>query len=284
MKRHVDARLLVHATMLAFAGASLGNVHEFFRSAGHPGIVAWPLAVALGSALVTLSIMLTHVDPAADRTAFGWLLATALLLGMISGALQQQVYRQHLEWPWAVLLGYGIPLGGEVCLAFATSAYLKARGRERFRNVAGTVESAVADQLETALAAFDPALIQQHVEDTVNQLARQAIDSVAAQAMQFYQTDTSTPGAQEQPGGFGPHNLEKAQAARAESLTAQSEETKHAILDLLAEQGVLGASAIADALGLHRDTARKYAQELAADGLLIQENRKFRTADKDEPA
>lgn len=285
MKMHLDVRLLVHATMLAFAGASLGNVHEFFSRAGHPDEVAWPLAVALGSALVTLSIMLTQVDRDSDRSAFGWLLATALLLGSISGALQMHVYEEHLTRGWAMLLGYGIPLGGEVCLAFATSAYLKARGRERFKGISGTMESAVADQLERALAEFDPEAIRQHVEATLNRLARQAIDSVAAQALSFYAEVSPVPEAPDTPAGtgeFGPQNLGKAQVARAESLATQAEATKAAMLALLAEREPLGISAIADALSIHRDTARKYAQELGQVGLLTQENRLWRRAGETE--
>lgn len=284
MKLRFDVRLLIHTTMLAFAVASLGNVHSFFSSAGHPDEVAWSLAIALGSALVTLSIMLTEIDRDADTQAFFWLLATALLLGAISGSLQMAVYQQHLAWQWAVLLGFGIPLGGEVCLAFATSAYLKARERERFRNMSGSIETAVADYLERALAAFDPAVIEQHVERTINRLTRLAMDSVAAQALRFYATDEALLEADDTPetaGGFGPQNLKKAQAARAATLEAQTEARKAAILKLLAGES-LSITTIADTLGIHRDTARKYCQELADAGLLAHHNRQWRRVERQD--
>lgn len=271
----MNTRWLIHLTMLAFAGASLGNVHAFFSQAGHPDGIAWSLALALGSALVILSIMLTHIDRDADPQAFGWLLATALLLGAISGSLQMAVYQKHLPQQWAIVLGYGIPLGGEVFLAFATSAYLKARRRERFKTMSGSIETAVADHLESALASFDAEVIEQQVEQTINQLVRLAMDSVAQQAQRFYLTDgtPSSPAIDPQP-GFGPHNLEKAQAKRAEVLEQQAEERKAALLNLLTAQS-LSISEIAETLAMHRDTARKYCLELEAEGKLRHRNRQW---------
>ena len=275
----LDVKVLVHGVMIAFAGASLGNIHEFFRSAGHPDEVAWPLAVALGSALVILSIMLTRVDHETDRTTFRWLAATALLLGGISGALQSRVYAAHLPNGWAMLLGYGIPIGGEVLLSVAFASYQKARERERFRSVSLMVETAVADQLERALEEFDPEAIHQHVEDTLNRLARQAMGSVEAQALRFYEEGgDGMVKALPEPSGFGPQNLEKAKAVRAETMAAQAEETKATILALLADQDLLGSTAIAQELGIHRDTALKYAKELEQDGLLVSDKRKWRLA------
>ena len=182
-------RHLIHLTLLAFAGASLGNVREFLRLAGHPDAAAWPMAIALSSALVLLSLMLTHIDRESNGRAFGWLLVTALLLGAISGSLQMHVYQQHLPQHWAILLGFGIPLAGEVSLSFATSAYIKAKGRERYRNVSLTLETAVADRLEEAIAAIDAESIQRHVTQTINLLAQRAVDSVAARALRYYQSE-----------------------------------------------------------------------------------------------
>jgi len=189
------------------------------------------------------------------------------------------VYQQHLERIWAILLGFGTPLAGEVFLAIATSAYSKARGRERYRNVSQTIETAVADRLESAIEAMDVATIQQHVERTINRLARQAVDSVAAQALSYYRIE---PAQQEEevntdqpPAAFGPQNLLKAQAARAEQRNEQAEDRNEAILRYLAEHGAQGTSAIADAVGIHRDTARKGCKELAATGYLETINRRW---------
>lgn len=272
MKWKWEARYLIHGTMLAFAGASLGNVREFFSIAGHPPAAAWPMAIALSSALVTLSILITEIDREADGGAFAWLLMTALLLGTISGSLQMHVYQQHLPWPWPALLGYGIPLGGEVCLAQAASSYAKARRRERYRNISLTVETAVADRLESAVERMDPETIRRHVERTINSLARYAVDSVAARALSYYQPNAASTLESEWGSGeaaqFGPHNLPKAQSIRVERLAAQTEERAAAILHYLAGRGPQTTKAVADAVSIHRDTARKYLSELAASGQL----------------
>lgn len=66
IKQHSTIETLVHAIMVAFAAASLGNVYEFLKSAGHPAEVAGALSVALGLSLVTISIMLTKIDRSAE--------------------------------------------------------------------------------------------------------------------------------------------------------------------------------------------------------------------------
>ncbi|MEM7132183.1 MAG: hypothetical protein AAF702_38105 [Chloroflexota bacterium] len=276
MKFHFDVRLLIHATMLAFAGASLGNVYIFFSTAGHPGGVAWALAIALGSALVILSIMLTHVDRETSPTAFGWLLATALLLGAISGALQMSVYQYHLPLSWAILLGFGIPLGGEVCLAFATSAYLKARDGERFKNMSGAIETAVVDHLEEALDSFDAEQMAGSVEETVNRLTRIAMDSVAAKALSYYRTDSISPDDEEQEDRqFGPQNLPLAQAGRDEAAKVNIAAKKQAILDMLDTEGAQNVTGIANSINVHRQSARKYLDDLASESRVELKNRKW---------
>lgn len=277
-------RHLIHLTLLAFAGASLGNVREFFGMAGHPDAVAWPMAIALSSALVLLSLMLTQMDRESSGSAFGWLLLTALLLGGISGSLQMHVYQQHLPLHWAVLLGFGIPTVGEVFLSISASSYIKARRQERYRNVSLTLETAVADRLESAIAAMDVEAIQRHVEQTINLLAQKAVDSVAARALSYYQSEERSLPAPDLNGatvtGFGPANLPKAQERRAEVLTQQAQAREAAIFATLAK-GPLGTTAIADALDIHRDTARKHLQALTKGGQLSKNGQKWQLSKHD---
>lgn len=270
-------RHLIHLTLLAFAGASLGNVREFFGMAGHPDAVAWPMAIALSSALVLLSLMLTHVDRESGGTAFGWLLFTALLVGAISGSLQMHVYQQHLPWHWAILLGFGIPLIGEVCLSISVSAYIKARGRERYRNVSLTLETAVADRLEDAIAAIDAETIQQHVEQTINLLAQRAVDNVAARALSYYQPSQlhHAPLERTSANGFGPQNLSAARERLTEVTTRRNLERREAILSLLGNQGAQSTGTIANHLGVHRDTARAACTDLEKGGHVIKNGQKW---------
>ncbi|MCB9150207.1 MAG: winged helix-turn-helix domain-containing protein [Caldilineaceae bacterium] len=184
--KYLTFRASAHAVMLAFAVASLDNVHKFFAHAGHDGLAAWALAGALGAALVTLSIMLTHIDRDADRRAWATMAAAALAVGVLSGSLQTSTYRETLQPLTAALLGFGVPLVGEVLLALAVSAYEKSQARAAYRNVGQLVEGAVAGQLAAAVDTFDGAAIQRHVETTINRLAKQAVNHVAGQAMAFY--------------------------------------------------------------------------------------------------
>lgn len=279
-----DVRLLIHATMLSFAVASLGNVHAFFSGAGHPDEVAWALAIALGSALVTLSIMLTHIDRETDGQAFFWLLATALLLGAISGSLQMHVYEAHLPRNWAVVLGFGIPLGGEVCLAFATSAYLKARDRERFKSMSGSIENAVVDHLEHALAGFNPEIIAGHVERTINKLTRLAMDSVATRALSYYQTDPAeTPDHRDtlpQITTNGTDGLGAANDARQQLV----DHRHRAIVELCSSYGAMSAPELSERLQtalniqVSAQTVRHDCNALEQSGKLVRLGRKWKIA------
>jgi hypothetical protein len=187
---------LVHSIMIAFALASLGNVHEFLRAAGHPSEVAWALAVALGLSLVTIAIMLTRIDRTAEPVAFAWLAVAGVALGLLSGSLQASTYAKHLAGAWPVVLGFGGPICGEVLLAIAASEYSKAQRRAEFRGVGDQLEAAVSTFLVEAVGSMDRAAIQRHVERTINTMARQAVDSVSSKALRYYD---NTPAQNEQP-------------------------------------------------------------------------------------
>lgn len=196
IKKHFTIETLVHGIMVAFALASLGNVYEFLRSAGHPTEVAWAFSVAIGLSLVTISIMLTKTDRQAEPTAFAWLAVAGSALGLLSGSLQMSTYSQHLTGAWPVVLGFGGPICGEVLLAIASAEFSKARRRAEYRNVGERIEGAVSTFLVEATSTMDRGLIQKHVERTINQMARQAVDSVSSKALRYYD---NTPAQNEQP-------------------------------------------------------------------------------------
>lgn len=179
--------------MIAFAVTSLSNVHDFLGSAGHNKESAWALAVALGTSLVAVSIMLCHTDFDHERTAFFWLVGAGVGLGLLSGALQYSSYSKHLSGYWPLVLGFGTPLLGEVALAFAVNAYLKAQTRSRFRGIGDTLEDAVSNFLATAVDEMNGEFIKKYLERTVNTMAKVAVDSVSNKAMRFYTTRPVTP-------------------------------------------------------------------------------------------
>lgn len=189
MKKILSLGALIHIIMVAFAAASLGNVREFFVSAGHPSEVAWALAVALGLGLVTLAIMLTRIDREAEPDTFKWLVIAASTVGLMSGCLQSSAYSRHLSGAWPLLLGFGGPLVGEVLLAVAASAYGKAKRRAEFRGVGENIEAAVSTFLVDAIDSMDRTLIQKNVEKAINRMAITAVSSVSQKAMRFYEQE-----------------------------------------------------------------------------------------------
>lgn len=267
-------KTLAHGVMIAFAVASLGNVRAFLMGGGHDEGVAWALGLALGTGLVVVSIMLSQIDRNTDSSAFNWLLGTGIVLGLVSGGVQAAEYAKHLHIAWAIVLGFSVPLGGEVLLAVGVAFYERAKERERFRNTAATIERAVADRVENAIGTMEPTVIQKHVERTVNGLARLAVDSVATQAAQFYvKTDAkpytppheddvtpskSTPVAPEMDGTNGETDapgIEKANAARRTKAYIRQQE----VLKILAEEynGKPASELNKTEIGTRLDTTRQ---------------------------
>lgn len=265
--------------MITFALVSLGNVHEFFANAGHPAFLAWTLAVALGASLVVLSIMLTHVDRTTDKDAWTLIVIAGLSIAIISGALQSSMYSRHLDGLWPYVLGYAIPVIGEIVLAFAVSAYEKSRERAAYRNVGQLVESAVATHLEHAVQSFNSDSIERHVQNTINSLAKQAVTHVSNNAMEYYTcaVDTSAEHVTPNHVTVNTEDIAPIVLTHSEDLTrATSERTpkerkKDTLLQLL--NGVtlpeeINKTALGEQLNVTRQTTDRYMKELVSEGRL----------------
>jgi hypothetical protein len=192
MKHFFSLHTLAHGLAFAFAAGSFANIRHYLAGAGHGHEAAIIIGGSLGLSLVVSSVMLARTDRDASPKSFWSILAVGIGFGLVSGWLQTAEYAKHLAQPAAAILGYGIPLLGEVGLSLAVNEYTKGQDRERFRSVSQTIERAVADQLEAAVAEFDPTPIRRHVDRTLITLSRAAVDSVSAQAIQFYQSAPST--------------------------------------------------------------------------------------------
>ncbi len=288
----LDVRHLVHAVMLTFGAVSVQNVATYFVSAGHSTNAAWTLGAALGLALLTIAVMLTHIDQGQDKAALWWLLTAGSVLALVSGGIQYAEYAKHLE-PWAAMgLGYGLPLGGEILLAFATSSYVSARKRQKIRTATEGTTERIAESVAEALSDVDVTKVRSYVERRIDSIVRAQVDVVASQLMP---TPTPAPTSSLSPTSvdssaenraeghknqrFGPANLPAAQARRTEQVAEQSLERTEAIRMLLADKGPLGTSAIANHLDVHRDTARKHLQAMQKGGRLTQSGRKWQLTD-----
>ena len=297
MIQNITYKHVAHVVMLAFAAASLGNVHEFFASAGHDGLSAWALAGALGAALVTISIMLTHIDREADTRAWATLAMVGVAVAVLSGSLQAGVYLHTLTPLPAFMLGYGIPLIGEVALAFGVAAYEKAEQRREVTEAGQTVERIAVRTIVDVMQTVDvtrakkqaerkiESLIVAHVGATVAKLTPPEADQNRPKPTGIHQIDAPASGEafdatpsedtanaqirhQERP------TIDVANEARA----AEKADKVAAIVPLLTERGPMGVSAIAEELGVHRDTARRYLTELEQLFCVVNNNRKWQIA------
>lgn len=77
-----------HTLTILFGVTSLANVNAFLRDAGHDPLAAGALSLALGAALIVISIALTKIDWQTERPTFYMLAIVGSLLALISGALQ----------------------------------------------------------------------------------------------------------------------------------------------------------------------------------------------------
>lgn len=186
MNKFLKIEYANHALTVLFGVTSLANVNAFLRGAGHDPAAAIALSVALGAALIVVSIALTKLDWQSERQTFWTLGAVGALLAVVSGSLQASEYNKHLAWGWAVTLGFAVPCIGEIGLSLATALYLKALGRSELRAVHAKMEGAVVAALGEAIETFDTSLIRRRVDRSLNAVAGRAVEGVTQQLMAFY--------------------------------------------------------------------------------------------------
>lgn len=263
---------------------SVQNIAVYFISAGHTVNVAYTLGGALGMALLTVSVMLTHIDQKQDKAAFWWLLTAGIVLAFVSGAIQSAEYAKHLDPIPALGLGYGLPLGGEILMSFATASYVAARRRAKIRSATEGTTERIAESVADALSDVDVTRVRQYVERRIDSIVRAQVDVVAsqlmpvpAQALSPTAVDSSAEKGDEsaETQRFGLANLPAAQARRAEQIAEETARRTAAILTLLGNKGALGTSAVANELDIHRDTARKHLQLMQKGGQLTKSGRKW---------
>lgn len=182
IKRHMTLEKAVEAAMLLFAVASIGNVAEFLGGEHNP-FTAYGLAVALGSVLVLLSIMLARTDHERDRGTFLVMLAAVLAVVGLSGIVQTLAYMEHYRRWKAALFGFGLPLVGEALLAFACAVYVASEKRRRVRQAADHTRQRVAESVADALAVVDVSRSREYVEQQVDVIVRYQIDDVVREML-----------------------------------------------------------------------------------------------------
>jgi hypothetical protein len=277
MMKYLKIEHATHTLTILFGITSLANVNAFLRGAGHDPIAAVALSVALGAALIVISIALTQIDWQSEQNTFRVLAVVGGLLAIISGALQSAEYATHLHGAWPYLLGYGVPVVGEIGLSLATALYLKALRRSELRAVHTKMERAVVSVLDEAIASFDPSTIKRRIDRSLNTVAARAVDGVTHELMNFY----GAPQAENEPVGelaeptidISPNVLTTwgdptiANAARMTKKAANLDKALRLI-----ETGQHSVAAIADEIGVTTKTITRYVDKLRGAGHNISVN------------
>lgn len=118
-----------HVLIVCFGFTSFSNIKTFLTHAGHDGYAAAALSMALGAALIVCSIALTKLDWQREKFTTFLLISAATALGAISGGIQSVEYTKELDGVWPYVLGYGIPLIGEVFFSLAMAQFEQSRER-----------------------------------------------------------------------------------------------------------------------------------------------------------
>lgn len=254
-----------HTLTILFGLTSLANVNAFLRGAGHDPYAAAVLSLALGAALIVVSIALTQIDWQTERPAFASLTTVALALGLISGALQSAQYSLHLPGAWPYLLGYGIPLIGEVGLSLAAALFTKAQRRSELRGVNAKLEQAIITNLDAAIASFDPTPIQRRIDRSLNTVAARAVDGVTGELMRFYSAPLAEPveASPAETAAISP-NVPELTLANAVRLSKKNANVDKALALIQAGQHSLGD--LADAVGVSSKTIGRYIDHLRTSG------------------
>lgn len=275
MTKYLKIEYATHTLTVLFGVTSLANVNAFLRGAGHDPAAAVALSVALGAALIVVSIALTKLDWQSEQQTFWTLGAVGALLAVVSGSLQASEYSKHLAWGWAVTLGFAVPCIGEIGLSLATALYLKALGRAELRAVHATMEGAVVKALAEAIETFDTGLIRRRVERSLNAVAGRAVDGVTSELLAFYGAAAGE-GVGENVASVTlvdssiPRNVVSPEEMTAIRSAHKRQKMERTLALIQAGERSLGE--IAGEIGVTSKTIGRYIEELRGNGHLISVN------------
>lgn len=185
----ISARFATHLLMLAFAGASLGNIKDFFITLHTGEQVAWGVGVALGGALVIMATLLSEMTWNTKNGQFRMVGFVTLALCLISGSIQSWAYSQHMNSGAAIGLGFALPLVGELGLSFALSAYNKAMSNRRVEEAQNKLANGVRDLISQAVEAIDKDKVQAQIDKATGVIVRAVVNDVVSGMIAELQSD-----------------------------------------------------------------------------------------------
>ena len=293
IRQHLSNKMIVHASMAAFAVTSTMNVANFFLATHHHWLVASTAGVALGAGLMALSIYLSGQD-SSDRSKFYMLLASALAMAVLSGTIQTMGYQMHkLDLFTSCLLGFGPVLTVEILMALSVSSAERAEKERVQRDSKGHMKNSVASAMVATFQNIDAAKIQKYVDKEVDQVIRAYVDSAMADmladlhgkaqpkpAPQHADDGTET---EVQPGKarqIADYSAESLPVANQERQQAQADRQR-AITELISSYGPLSTAEIVAKLAEDRNvqaserTVRSDCAALESAGEIAKDGRKW---------
>ncbi|MEM7133678.1 MAG: HTH domain-containing protein [Chloroflexota bacterium] len=180
--KHVSIERSVHAVMVVFALASIGNVSAFFISTHHHGIVAFFMALALGAGVATSAIMLTKIDMVKQRRRYIAVGGVTLTMVFVSGFVQTQNYIAHgLTMGVSAAMGFGIVFAGECLTAIGLSLYQAAERRRKIDEADSGLELKLAETFADTLDAVDTTKSAAYIQRHLDRIVRHKADEMVAQ-------------------------------------------------------------------------------------------------------
>lgn len=191
-----SARFATHLLMIAFAGASLGNIKSFFMLLHADIQVAWGIGIAVGGSLVVMAALLSEMTWNTKDQRFQVVSAVTLALCLLSGFIQTWAYNQHMWGLYAGLLGFALPLVGELGLSFALSAYNKAMTNRRVEEAQSKLANGVRDMISEAVESIDRSKVQAQVDRATNVIVRAVVDNVVSSMIAELQSNETILGSE----------------------------------------------------------------------------------------
>lgn len=269
MKRIIGIESATHVLILLFTLTSWANIRAFLIGAGHDALAAALLSGALGAALAVISLAISRLDIAIERQAFAALAIVGGGMALLSGALQAAEYSRHLGVVWAVALGFGIPVLGEIGLSLASALFSRAERKSDLRRINTKIEAAIVGNLDAAIAAFDPSTIRRHVERALNVVALRAVSGVKSDLLSAYGAVDSEPlpMVEAAPLSTTGATVEQLAAARTAKKNAKMEK-----VFALIECGDRTLNQLADEARVSSKTISRYIDEFRSSGHNIEVN------------
>lgn len=266
--KHFKLETLAHTCMVALAAASTANIGKWLDSTGENAVTAWGVAIAVGAMVVTLSVILSRVDRGHSPELFRIMVIAAGAMCLLSGTLQMMAYDLHMALWRAALLGYLLPLCGELLVGVAMSLYATYQADMIILNADSESDRQIEQLIADEMRSLDLSEAKEYMQRKANTLARRKIDGTFARIMARIELPDAQPIEPEraespklsaetaQPGP----TIDQANEARQRQIEQRRKKLAH----LLSIDPELGTGELSDKLSVSPNTIRSDRRAIEA--------------------